>query len=76
MKPWMMFTKHLEGYDLDQIMDGLHRAGVDGADLCVRPGYPVNPDNAAIELPKAARPTGARPGASPCPASSAANCQD
>lgn len=55
MKPWMMFTKHLEGYDLDQIMDGLHRAGVDGADLCVRPGYPVNPDNAAIELPKAAR---------------------
>ena len=45
MKPWIMFTKHLEGWALPQIMDGLQRAGVEGADLCVRPGYPVTPEN-------------------------------
>lgn len=55
MRPWIMFTKHLEGWDLGQIMDGLQRAGIQGADLCVRPGYPVNPENAATELPRAAR---------------------
>jgi sugar phosphate isomerase/epimerase len=54
MKPWIMFTKHLEGYDLDQVMNALQQAGVEGADLCVRPGYPVNPENAAVELPRAA----------------------
>lgn len=50
-----MFTKHLEGWDLARIIDGLKRAGVQGADLCVRPGYPVNPENAPTELPAAAR---------------------
>lgn len=55
MKPWAMFTKHLDGWSLEQIMAGLKNAGVDGADLCVRPGYPVTPENAAAELPKAAR---------------------
>ncbi len=55
MRPWIMFTKHLEGWDLPRIMDGLKRAGVEGADLCVRPGYPVTPENCRVELPKAAR---------------------
>jgi sugar phosphate isomerase/epimerase len=55
MKPWIMFTKHLEGWDLGQIIAGLKSAGVEGADLCVRPGYPVNPQNAPKELPAAAR---------------------
>jgi sugar phosphate isomerase/epimerase len=55
MKPFIMFTKHLEGYDLNQVIDALQRGGVQGADLCVRPGYPVNPENAAKELPKAAK---------------------
>lgn len=55
MKPWIMFTKHLEGWDLPQIMDGLQRAGVEGADLCVRPGYPVTPENCRTALPKAAK---------------------
>ncbi len=50
-----MFTKHLEGYDLGQIIDGLKSGGVQGADLCVRPGYPVNPENAKTELPAAAK---------------------
>ncbi|HJN16926.1 MAG TPA: xylose isomerase, partial [Armatimonadota bacterium] len=55
MRPWIMFTKHLEGYDLGQIIDGLKSGGVQGADLCVRPGYPVNPENAKTELPAAAK---------------------
>lgn len=55
MKPWIMFTKHLEGWDLDRIITALKSAGVDGADLCVRPGYPVTPENAPTELPRAAR---------------------
>lgn len=52
---FIMFTKHLEGWDLPQIMEGLRSAGVEGADLCVRPGYPVSPENAPTELPKAAK---------------------
>ena len=28
--------------------------GLDGYDLCVRPGYPVSPDNATAELPRVA----------------------
>lgn len=55
MGPWIMFTKHLEGWDLGQIIDGLKRGGVQGADLCVRLGYPVTPENAQTELPAAAR---------------------
>lgn len=55
MSPWIMFTKHLEGWDLEQIIDGLKRGGVQGADLCVRPGYPVSPENAATALPAAAK---------------------
>lgn len=50
-----MFTKHLEGWSLEQIMAGLKAGGVEGADLCVRPGYPVNPENAPRELPAAAK---------------------
>lgn len=37
---------------LGEMLAGL---GVDGLELPVRPGYPVNPDNVAEELPKAAR---------------------
>ncbi|MGD9519695.1 MAG: sugar phosphate isomerase/epimerase family protein, partial [Armatimonadota bacterium] len=55
MKPWIMFTKHLEGWDLKQIIAALKSTGVEGADLCVRPGYPVAPENARTALPEAAR---------------------
>ncbi len=50
---YIMFTKHLEGLDLDGIMQALQKVGVSGADLCVRPGYPVTPANATTELPRA-----------------------
>ena len=52
---FIMFTKHLEGYDIPQIMATLKSVGVEGADLCVRDGYPVNPDNIDTALPEAAR---------------------
>ena len=52
---FIMFTKHLEGRDLPGIIECLKAAGVDGADLCTRPGYPVNPENAAKALPAAAK---------------------
>jgi sugar phosphate isomerase/epimerase len=51
----VMFTKHLQGWDLGQVISGLMRLGLDGADLCTRPGYPVNPENCATAMPAAAR---------------------
>ena len=50
-----MFTKHLEGLEIPEIITALKAVGVQGADLCVRPGYPVNPENAEKELPVAAK---------------------
>ena len=44
--------------------------GYDGIDVCVRPGHPVHPDNAAAELPKAVA-AWARQGLS-CPLATAA----
>jgi len=52
---YVMFTKHLTGFSLEEIIAGIQRVGIDGADLCVRPGYPVNPENCASELPAAAK---------------------
>jgi sugar phosphate isomerase/epimerase len=52
---FIMFTKHLEGLSIPEIIDALQCVGVAGADLCVRPGYPVNPDNIHAALPAAAR---------------------
>ncbi len=52
---FIMFTKHLQGLEIPEIIDALHSVGVEGADLCVRPGYPVNPENAVKELPAAAK---------------------
>ena len=51
----IMFTKHLEGLDVKGIIAGLKAANVEGADLCVRPGYPVNPENISKALPEAAK---------------------
>ena len=52
---FVMFTKHLQGLTLAELIAALTEVGVAGADLAVRHGYPVNPDNMVAELPAAAR---------------------
>lgn len=52
---YVYFTKSLQKLDLQGILNFLKEAGLDGADLAVRPGYPVHPDNALTELPRAAK---------------------
>ncbi|MBN1808352.1 MAG: sugar phosphate isomerase/epimerase [Planctomycetes bacterium] len=53
---YIMFTKHIQEYGtIPGVIAALKKAGFDGADMCVRPGYPVTPDNAGKLLPKAAK---------------------
>lgn len=49
------FTKHLDGRSIDELIEVAQTNDFEGFDLCVRPGYPVNPDNAGTALPDAAR---------------------
>ena len=53
MHPICYFTKHLQWLDFDDLGIALKEAGFDGADLTVRPGGHVEPEEAAVELPKA-----------------------
>jgi sugar phosphate isomerase/epimerase len=52
---YVYWTKSLQALDVPGLIAFCHEVGVAGVDLAVRPGYPVNPDNARSELPKAAR---------------------
>ena len=52
---YVYFTKMLQTLDLAGLAAFFKEVGLDGADLAVRPGYPVNPDNALTELPRAAK---------------------
>jgi len=54
-RPYVIFTKHLKELSVEQLIDAMKAIGADGVDLCVRPGYPVNPDNAAEALAPAAQ---------------------
>lgn len=49
------FSKHFKEKSPQQLIDIAHQVKLDGWDLCVRPGYPVCPDNAGTELPAVAR---------------------
>jgi sugar phosphate isomerase/epimerase len=51
---YVYFTKALQALDVPGLITFLKDSGLDGADLAVRPGYPVTPDNARTELPRAA----------------------
>lgn len=51
----IVFTKHFEGLDIEQLIETIKSAGAEGADLCVRPGYPVEPENARKKLPDAVK---------------------
>jgi sugar phosphate isomerase/epimerase len=52
---YVYFTKSLRELSLPAMAKFATDVGVDGLDLTVRPGYPVNPDNVVAELPKAVR---------------------
>lgn len=52
---FIMFTKHLQEYDLPKLSGALKSIGLDGADLCVRPGFPVTPENCEKVLPQAVK---------------------
>src|SRR5262249_6597739 len=52
---YVYFTKTLQSLDVLGLIAFLKETGLEGADMAVRPGYPVTPDNAVTELPKAAK---------------------
>lgn len=52
---YVYFTKTLQKLTIEQLIQFCKDTGLDGVDLAVRPGFPVTPDNAAAELPKAAK---------------------
>lgn len=53
MTQLIYFTKELKARNVQGIIDALHAMKCDGADLCVRDGYAVSPDNAPFALPAA-----------------------
>jgi len=48
-----VFTKPWPHKSIEELGQMVHWLGFDGIELPVRPGFPVNPDNVAVELPKA-----------------------
>jgi sugar phosphate isomerase/epimerase len=51
----VVFSKSLKEFSIDQLVELARELGVQGYDLAVRPGYPVNPDNAGTALPQAVK---------------------
>ncbi len=49
----ILFSKMFKDLSVADLVRNAHEIGAEGYDLCVRPAYPINPDNAARELPKA-----------------------
>ena len=43
----ILFSKMLKDRSIDALADLAASLGIDGYDLAVRPGHPVNPDNVA-----------------------------
>ena len=55
--PWRIhfFSKHLQFLDYDEAADACLQAGMNGADLTVRPGGHVLPENVERDLPRAVK---------------------
>ena len=51
----VLFTKSLSDHGVAQLIERGHTLGVDGYDLCVRSGHPVEPATAAATLVAAVR---------------------
>jgi L-ribulose-5-phosphate 3-epimerase len=54
-RPVCAFTKCLQFLNFDQIAEVLARLEFDGADITVRPGGQIEPENVKTELPKAVK---------------------
>ncbi|HWS01753.1 MAG TPA: TIM barrel protein [Prolixibacteraceae bacterium] len=54
-RPVCAFTKCLQFLNFDQIAEVLARLEFDGADITVRPGGQIEPENVKAELPKAVK---------------------
>ena len=52
---YIFFSKMVREQPIPMLIETLKGIGADGVDLCVRPGFPVNPDNCRAELPRAAK---------------------
>jgi len=52
---FILFSKSLKGMSIPEMGETAARLGLDGLDLAVRAGYPVNPENVKSALPVAAR---------------------
>ena len=46
----IVFTKLFKDKSIDELVELAQRHGLDGFDLCIRPGHPINPDNVSDEL--------------------------
>jgi sugar phosphate isomerase/epimerase len=55
MMQYLYFTKSLQSLDIPGVIAFLKDAGLDGADMAVRPGFPVTPANVRTALPDAAK---------------------
>jgi sugar phosphate isomerase/epimerase len=51
----IVFSKLLKEYSIPTLIELAHTYGFNGYDLCVRSGYPVSPEDAALTLPVAVR---------------------
>lgn len=65
--PLIVFSKLLKDYSIPTLIDLAHSHGYSGYDLCVRPGYPVSPENANEALPAAVRRCSGRPSSGRAP---------
>ena len=49
------FTKIFPGVEVDQLIAAAHDCGIEGFDVCLRGGFPINPQNVGAKLPDACR---------------------
>lgn len=52
---YVFFSKMVREQPIPRLIATLRHVGVDGVDMAVRPGYPVNPTNVRKALPEAAK---------------------
>src|SRR5438067_13406962 len=52
---YLYLTMSLRRLDVPAVIAFIKEAGLDGADMAVRPGFPVTPANSRTELPAAAK---------------------